>query len=147
MTTHRNGRRRLPVIWGSHNAFEFTGRTGQTDSFIQHERLNTQTLDYASVDEMFIDDFIEIILVDIGVPDPFRIHDDSRPQFTTTETPGDIDTHATFAVDAEFLGAFFDIVAHRARIKIRATTLTGFTLIGTEKSVITINTHKLHHYI
>jgi hypothetical protein len=92
---------------------------------------------------MLRDDVIDVFLVDIGVPGPFRVDHQYRPQLTPSQATSYIDPHASGPMQPQFLEALFSVITHLAGIEIRATGFTRFTLVGTEKKVIVIKRHDL----
>ncbi|CAG9238348.1 hypothetical protein BCAR13_840140 [Paraburkholderia caribensis] len=100
--------------------------------------VDQQALDNLAVGEMRIDDLVDIALVDVRVPDAFRIHDDRRPFLAAVETPRLVDAHLAGTGKAELFHAFLRVFLHFLRAAVRAarTRCARFALIQTEKDVI-----------
>ena len=57
------------------------------------EPLYFETLHYSPVLQVFLDNLVNIFLVDIGLPHRFRINRHHRALCTTIQAPGSIDPH------------------------------------------------------
>ena len=90
---------------------------------------------------MLLDDLVHILLINIGVPDPFRIHDHYRSFFTAVKTPCGIYSDTPGTIDAKVLAALFGMVAHAHRIIALTAGAAIFPQVGTEKHVIAIVGH------
>lgn len=92
---------------------------------------------------MFIDDFVEIFLVNEGVPDPFRVDDQDRPFLAAIQATGRVHAHLALTRELKRLNPLLDIAAHLGG----STTATALTLsafltdIGTKKHVAFVVTH------
>jgi hypothetical protein len=85
---------------------------------------------------MFLNDFLDVFLVNIGVPDGFRIHDHDRPLIAAVEATGLVDPHLTRPLQLELGNAVFGISLHLGGAKGIATAFTGFALVAAEKNVM-----------
>jgi hypothetical protein len=90
---------------------------------------------------MFFDDFVHILPINIGIPDPFGIYDYYRPFFTAVKAPGRIDSNPAWSGHTQVFATLFGIIAHGKRIEALATDTAVFSKIGAEKYVITIVGH------
>jgi len=70
-----------------------------------------QPVDRAVVQQVLIDDFVDIFLVDIAIPGLFGVDHQYRPLGTTVEAAGSVDAHLASTMNAQFLAALFGIVA------------------------------------
>ena len=93
-------------------------------------------------DQMFIDDFIDIIFIDIGVPRFFRVNDDHRAFVTTIQATGIVDADFSLAAQLQRFNALFGIIAQFLRAEIVAAFGIALALIGAEKNMVLIITHE-----
>jgi len=105
--------------------------------------LDLQPFDKPAMQQVFIDDFVDIFPVNIGVPDTFRVNDDYRPLVTAVKTSCRVDPHAPLAGKPQRLATLLGIVTHGPRIKALATCAAIRALVDTEKNVISIIVHNL----
>jgi ubiquinone biosynthesis monooxygenase Coq7 len=94
---------------------------------------------------VFIDDLVQILPIEVGIPDGFRIHDQHRTFFTAVQATGRIDADPARAGDTELLAALLDIIAHRPGIKTLAAGTAVRAQVSTKKDVVTIIGHKPNH--
>jgi hypothetical protein len=90
---------------------------------------------------MLLYDLIHIFLINIGIPDPFGIHDHYRPFFTAVKAPGGIDADPAWTGYTQVLAALFSIITHGKRIEALTAGAAVFTKIGAEKHMIAIVGH------
>src|SRR5690606_3067930 len=93
--------------------------------------------DGLAVLEMGFDDFVDVFLVDEGVPDSFRIHDHDRALVAAIEAAGAVDAHLAFAGQLERLDPVLGVGPQIIGAVILATCLTIGALVGAEKNVVT----------
>jgi hypothetical protein len=91
--------------------------------------------------QMFFDDFVHILPINIRIPDPFGIYDYYRPFFTAVKAPGGIDSNPAWSGHTQVLAALFGIIAHGKRIEALTAGTAVFSKIGAEKHVIAIVGH------
>jgi hypothetical protein len=103
--------------------------------------LYPQPLDHPPAQQVFLDDFIHIFPIDIGIPDPLGVNDDHRPLFTAIEATGGIDADTARTGNTECLAALFGIIPHGKGIKPLTASAAVFTQIGAEKHMVTIVGH------
>jgi hypothetical protein len=96
----------------------------------------SQTLDHFAVLQMRFDDFINVVIVDIGVPNRLGIHHQHRPAGTPVQATGLVDTHAIDAVDTELFNLSFAMFPSGLRLMIRATRFLIFPLVQAKKYVV-----------
>jgi hypothetical protein len=78
---------------------------------------------------MNIDDFIDVMVVDVGVPGALRVNYEDRTFFATIQTAGLIDADLAAAAEAQFLDARFQVLLRRVRTFIGATCAAVGALI------------------
>lgn len=91
--------------------------------------------------QMLLDDLVDILAVNIAVPDRFRVHDYYRSFRTAIETSRGIDPDATLAAKPQFLAALLGIVTEALRIESLTAVTAIRTQIGAEKNMISIIRH------
>jgi len=95
--------------------------------------------------QVLLDDFIDILAVDIAVPGGFGVNHQHRAQGAAIETTGGIDAHATFPGQATRLDLRLGVLPDPDRPRLRAALLTALALVGTEKYGIFIILHIAPH--
>jgi hypothetical protein len=92
---------------------------------------------------MLLDDFIDIFLIHIRVPDIFRIHHDDGTLVATVKAPGIVDPYSfCLAVQPERLHTGFSIIPHGLGPMIITANGPWFPLIHTEKYMALIVAHR-----
>lgn len=94
-----------------------------------------------SAEQVLIDDFIDILLINIAVPDRFRIHDHDRPLLAAIQTAGLVDANFAGAGHAERLDALLAVVPDPAGAMILATSLATVALVTAEENMTLVVTH------
>ena len=90
---------------------------------------------------MFRNDFVDIVLVDVGVPDVVRIDDHHRAFGTTVHATRQINAHPAFAAQVQLLDAILGVAANTLRVMLVAALASVVALIDTEKYVMLVITH------
>ena len=106
---------------------------------------DSQTLHDPPVLQVFIDDLVQVLPVQVGVPDIIRVHDQHRSLFTTIQAPRRIDSDTARTGDTKLLAALLDIIAHGRGIKTLAAGAAVGTQVRTEEDVVTIIRHGPNH--
>ncbi len=102
-----------------------------------------QALDRAPVKKVFLNDFINVVTVHIGVPHLFRVDDKHRAFGTAVETTRIVDAYVSGLMDPQRLAALLGIITHSTGIEVLAATTAIFAPIGAEKYVVTIIRHSM----
>src|SRR5262245_52210422 len=103
--------------------------------------LDAQTLDDASVLQMLGDDLVNVLLVDVGVPDGVGIDDHHRPLLAAVETSRLVDAHLARAGKLEALHAVLGVVAHLLRAAVGAALLAVGALVAAEEDMTLVVAH------
>jgi hypothetical protein len=90
---------------------------------------------------MCLDNLIQILPVNIGIPGFIRINHYNWPFIATIQAASCIYADLPRTVYAKFLATLFDVVSSRLGIALTATLLAAFALIGTEKHVMLVIRH------
>ena len=85
--------------------------------------------------------FVDIVLVQVAVPDFVGVHDHHRAFRAPVQTTGGVDTDFAGPGNPQFLGALLGIVAHRLRIETLAARRSVLAQIGTEEHVVAVIGH------
>src|SRR3989304_5910988 len=102
-----------------------------------------QALHHAPMLQMLADDFVQIALVHIGVPDAFRINHQHRPLIARPHAARRVDAHGVcFCGQPQGFLLVLDVIAHLLRTEIVAAILSGFALISAEENMLVKVTHK-----
>src|SRR5439155_2460416 len=102
---------------------------------------NLQPFDDPTVHDVRVDDFVDVVAVDVGVPDLFRIDDDDGPLLTTIEAARLVDAHHPLAVEAELLDPLLGIRLHFGRAARGAACLGRVALVAAEKDMVFVIAH------
>src|SRR6185436_13353849 len=105
--------------------------------------LHPEPFDDAAVLEMFLDDLVDVGLVDVGVPDRFRVDDDAGAFLAAVEAARLVDADLAFAGETELLHPFLGVVAHRRRaLAVAAGPVRArVTLIAAKENVLVVVGH------
>jgi len=105
--------------------------------------LNLQPLDHPVMHQVFLEDFVDIFPVNVGVPDTFGVNDDDRPFVTAIKTSRCVDSYTPLARKAQRLAALLGVITHGLRFKALAAGTAICALVDAEKNVITVIVHRL----
>ena len=90
---------------------------------------------------MLLDDLLDVFLVNIVVPDFFRIDDDHRTLIATIHAAGLVDPDLATAFQFELADAILGIGLCLAGAHIVAAAFALATLVATEKNVMFVIAH------
>jgi hypothetical protein len=93
------------------------------------------------MNQVFVNDFIDIFSIQVGVPDFLGVDDDDRAKFTAIQTACGIDADLADPGQPEFLDSGLGIVSDRGRIALLAALLALLALVGAEKHMVLIIRH------
>src|SRR5436190_13341028 len=93
---------------------------------------------------MLLHDFVDVFLIDVGVPDFFGIHHHHRPFIATVEATRQIDANLSLARKFERLDLVLGVVAYLARAVIIAAIGAGIALVTAEKDVSFVIAHGVY---
>ena len=94
-----------------------------------------QTRHDLPIREVRRNDFIDICLVHIRVPNCFRVHHSDRPPRATVQATGFVDADLAGAQQAQRLGLRLAMVERLYRALVCTALLARFALVGAEKDV------------
>jgi hypothetical protein len=89
-----------------------------------------------------IDDLVDIVPIDIRVPDVVGVDDDDRAFVTTIQAAGLVDPDLALAVEIEFLDPPLGVSLHFARTPVIAADFGRVALVAAEKNVTLVITHR-----
>ena len=90
---------------------------------------------------MRVDDLVDVVEVDVGVPDRFRINDDSWTLVAAIQAAGFVNAHLAGAAQAERLDAFLGVLLHIGGVMTPAAGGALFTLVQAEEHVMLVVAH------
>ena len=97
-----------------------------------------QTLNRLPALQMRFDDFIDVGLVDIGVPNRLWVDHHHGAAGTAIQTPRLVDTHATLAVESQGFDPGFAVLPRLLRSVVGATGFAAFALVQTKKHMVLV---------
>lgn len=89
-----------------------------------------------AVDQVRVDDFVDVMFVNVGVPDSFGIDHQHRSEFAAVQAAGLIDSDFAGSIQTQLLDTLLGIFLYCWRTAIGATGATVIALIQTEKYVM-----------
>jgi hypothetical protein len=98
----------------------------------------------SAANEVIVQDLLQILLVDIGVPGSFGIDDRYRPFGAAIQTPGGIDAHPAGTCDSQLLRTSLQVVAQALGIVLSAALTAVVSTVGTKEYMVTIVGHGRH---
>lgn len=111
------------------------------DISFRNRSLDFQAFDWASILQMFADDFFKIFPVDIGVPGAIRVDNCDRAFLTTPHAASAIDAHTIFSSDSEFLAERLCLFPEFSGVKVAATGFARLSLVNAYEKVTFIVSH------
>ncbi len=94
--------------------------------------------------QVLINDLVDVRLINKGIPNLLRVDHHNRPLATAIETTCAVDTHLARLVNTQFLTSLLGIATHRLGIEVLTAAAAILALVGAEKDVILIKTHRLY---
>ena len=103
--------------------------------------LDSQPLHDLPVLQVLLDNLVDILPINIAVPDRLRVHRHHRPFGTAIQASRGVDPHPTFAGQPQLLASLFGIITKTQRVESLTALTTVFTQVGTEKDMIFVIRH------
>jgi hypothetical protein len=100
-----------------------------------------QSLDDAAVNQMLLNDFLDVFLINVAVPDFFRVNDDDRTLVAAIHATRLVDADPATAFELQLADAVLGVGLSRCGTQIVAAALAVATLVATEKYVVFVVTH------
>src|SRR5687768_10098201 len=100
-----------------------------------------QALDHAPLLQVRVDDLVDIVLVDIGVPDGLGVHHGDRAAGATVEAAGLVDAHAARPGQPQRLDARLAMIERLLRLVLRAAGFAVAALVEAEEDVVLVVAH------
>jgi hypothetical protein len=98
--------------------------------------LNLQAFNHPPMYQMFLDDFFNVFLVDIRVPNGFGIDHKYRTIVAAIHATGLVDAYFALTLELEFADAILGVGLHLGGAQAVATGFTFGTLVAAEKNVM-----------
>ena len=117
-------------------------RPGRESRAVAHPWSNLEPVDDSPMKNVRIDDLVDIVPIDIRVPDVVGVDDDDRAFVTTIQAAGPVDPDLALAVEIEFLDALLRVRLHFARTLVVAAYFGRVALVAAEKNVTLVITHR-----
>src|SRR5438045_9565126 len=92
---------------------------------------------------MRVDDFVDVVAIEVRIPDCIRVHDDDRPFLAAVETACLVDADFAFAGKAERLDPLLRIFLHLERAGRGATPFGRVSLVAAKKDVAAAIAHRI----
>src|SRR5688572_1683285 len=102
---------------------------------------DAQALHDAAVLEMLADDLVDVVLIDVGVPDSVGVDHGNRPLLAAIEAARLVDANLAGAGKLEALDAVLGVVAHLLRAAVVAALLAVGALVAAEEDVALVIAH------
>src|ERR1043166_1865895 len=91
---------------------------------------------------MLLDDLLDVFLVDVGVPGPFRIDDDARSFLAAIEAARLVDANVARSGELQLLDPLLRVAAHARRaLVVAAGAIARRALVAAEEHVIAVVAH------
>jgi hypothetical protein len=104
--------------------------------------LNAKSLDDFAFDKMALDDLVNVVCIDVRVPNAFGINDDTRTFLAAIQAPGLIDSNLSAAVQIQRFNARLGVLLHLLGVMVGATRRTVSALVQTEENVTLVIAHE-----
>jgi hypothetical protein len=105
---------------------------------------DAQSLDRPSVEQVLFNDFVNIFLIYVGIPDSFRINDQHRPFVTAIQATRRVYAYATHTTDPQLLASLFGVLAQPPGIKPLTARAAILAEVGTEEQMVLIVGHGVY---
>ena len=103
--------------------------------------LNAKPLDDFTLDQVAVDDLVDVVHIDIRVPDTVGVDDDAGTFLAAVQAARLIDSNFSFAVQIEFFYARFGMLLHFSSVMVRTTGRAVVALVKAEENVTLVVTH------
>jgi hypothetical protein len=100
-----------------------------------HSSLYLEPFNYATANQIDVDDFIDIALVNIGVPRALRINDQDWALFATIKATGFVNANFALAIHVELFDTTFGVLLRGLRTIFGTALTTIIAVIQTEEHV------------
>src|SRR5687768_766606 len=90
---------------------------------------------------MLLDDLVDVLLVDVGIPDLLGVHDHHRALLAAVHAAGRVDAREPGAVQPELLHALLGVLLHRLGAVAGAAVLGRLALVEAHEDVVLVEAH------
>jgi len=97
-----------------------------------------------SCDEMRLDNFLDIVFIDCGVPDALRVDHDHRTERAPIQTPRLVDPYRPLSAQAKCLDPALGILLQGFRTLASAALPALWALVQAEENVVLVKVARLH---
>src|SRR4029450_8862940 len=105
------------------------------------DSLDAKPFDDFAFHKMAVDDLVNVVCIDVGVPDAVGVDDDARTLLAAIQAAGLVDSNLSFAVQIKLFDAGFGMLLHRRRVMVGATCRTVVALVQAKENVTLVVTH------
>ena len=90
---------------------------------------------------MAVENFVEIFLVDPGVPDFLGVDDHDRTLFAAVKTAGSVDSAVSLSMYLHLLGALLEVIARMPGVVVLAAGFAILPLVGADEDMVLVEGH------
>ena len=90
----------------------------------------------SAVSEVLLDNLVDVLLVNIAVPDRLGVHDHDGTLGTTIQTSRGVDAHLSLSRQAKLFTALLGVVTHRLCAKALTALAAIFTQVRAEENMV-----------
>ena len=99
------------------------------------KRRHAQTLNHLTLSQVRVHNFVNVVCIDIRVPDVFRVHHRNRATGAAVQASGFVDTHFADACQASGLDLRFAAVKTSLGLVLGTAVFAVFTLVETKEDM------------
>jgi hypothetical protein len=98
--------------------------------------LDLQAFDDTPMDQVFLDDFLDIVGVNVLIPHRLWIDDENGAVVASIQTPRLVDANFPFPLELQFGNPVFRVSLRVACAKVITATFTIFPLVAAKKDMV-----------
>ena len=132
---------RRAVVGPVEGELDAPGPTGERQLVNARQHLDAKPFDNFALHEVRVDDLVDVVLIDVRVPDAFRIHHDTRPLVATVEAARLVDPDLAFTVQAHLLDPRLRMLLHFRCAMTAAAGSALFALVQAKEHVTLVVAH------
>jgi hypothetical protein len=103
---------------------------------------NLQAFNDATIEQVLLNDFLDILFVDVVIPNLFRVNNNHRPVIATIHATGLVDAHLALAFKFQLGNSIFRVGLRFGGAQAVATAFTLASLIAAEENMMFEVTHR-----
>src|SRR3989344_3813585 len=98
----------------------------------------------SSMDQMFVNNLVNVVMVNVGVPRTLRINHDYRPFLAAIEATGAVHADTALSMQPQRFDPLLGVIAHALGIVVRAAGGTVVPTVHTKKHMVTVVVRRRH---